>query len=330
MNANRFCAAVLALVISCGAINTMSYYSPEVNLIATAEQNHTEVVENGVIYYVYDEYAEVGRQKADEIKGNIVISEKVGGMPVTAIGLGAFANCANLRSINIPDSVKNIKSASFAKCINLNTITIPDSVISIEQSAFWMCDKLNSITILNKECEIWDDASTISNCPSHVGDWDTGTINDNFTGTIYGYKGSTAEAYARRYDYKFEALKDVPKITSTVTTVTTVTTITSTETTTFTLPVPVGNVSFGDSNGDGAINAVDATYILQLYVAMAVKKIEMVKLDTVTKQGILYSDVNRDGAVNAVDASYVLSYYAYFSTNSLESKLTFEEFMKHH
>ena len=55
------------------------------------------------------------------------------------------------------------------------------------------CDNLASITILSKNAEI---AGNISDMLFTIPD----------TATIYGYRGSTAEAYAEWYDRTFVAL----------------------------------------------------------------------------------------------------------------------------
>ena len=48
------------------------------------------------------------------------------------IGENAFANCFNLTSINIPNSIKKINTCTFFLCTKLTSITIPDSITSIE------------------------------------------------------------------------------------------------------------------------------------------------------------------------------------------------------
>ena len=56
------------------------------------------------------------------------------------------------------------------------------------------------MTIINPECVIYDSASTISNKKDYF------TSEYEFTGTIYGYTGSTAQAYAEKYGRAFAAL----------------------------------------------------------------------------------------------------------------------------
>lgn len=117
--------------------------------------------------------------------------------------------------------VKSIRSYAFYECSGLTDVNIPESVKYISKAAFGKCSNLKSITINNPECQIFDDAYTISNSTA---DMETG-----FSGTIYGYTGSTAQTYAEKYGYNFVSL-DEPEVTTTAVTTditTTYTTITT-------------------------------------------------------------------------------------------------------
>lgn len=78
------------------------------------------------------------------------------------------------------------------------------------------------------------------------------------------------------------------------------------------------DTSLGDLDGDGLINAVDATSIL----------IEYAKLSTGGQSGLsakqkLTVDTNRDGIVDAVDATSILIYYAHISTGGTSEAFDF-------
>lgn len=75
------------------------------------------------------------------------IKSEIDGIPVTSIGRGAFAGCAFMTSLKIPDSILSIDESAFYSCSGLSTINIPSSVVSIGKGAFQDCTKVKEITI---------------------------------------------------------------------------------------------------------------------------------------------------------------------------------------
>lgn len=78
-------------------------------------------------------------------------------------------------------------------------------------------------------------------------------------------------------------------------------------------------VSLGDADGDGKVDASDATSILVNYSILSTGG-ELELAETLLKA----ADVNEDGKIDSSDASYALQYYSYTSTGGLE---TIEEFL---
>ena len=66
---------------------------------------------------------------------------------VTCIGNKAFKECKNLQQINIPDSVTCIGDEAFGFCRSLKEINIPTSVNCIGDYAFYRCENLKEINI---------------------------------------------------------------------------------------------------------------------------------------------------------------------------------------
>ena len=75
------------------------------------------------------------------------IPKTIDGKTVTKIGVSAFEDCTNFKSITIPDSVTEIGWNAFSGCKRLISITIPDSVTWIGSCAFQDCARLTSITL---------------------------------------------------------------------------------------------------------------------------------------------------------------------------------------
>ena len=178
---------------------------------------------------------------------------------VTSIGRLAFSECTNLTSAAIPESVTSIGAGAFRDCTRLTSVTIPESVTSIGVGAFYCCTHLTAVTILNPKCGIGDSIYTFSN------DYDNG--NDLFTGTIYGYAGSTAPEYAEKYRRRFEVISSTP-----------------------TEPAP------GDVNGDGTADIMDCIALNKFLVGAGSLN------DTQRKA----ADLTGDGNITADDSLALL------------------------
>ena len=66
---------------------------------------------------------------------------------VTVILENGFANCQNLVTISIPDSIIEIRDSGFKNCINLTDVELPANLESIGKFAFNKCKSLSNITI---------------------------------------------------------------------------------------------------------------------------------------------------------------------------------------
>ncbi len=94
-----------------------------------------------------------------------------------------------IRAVSLPDGLTNVGQYAFGECTALSSVVIPESVTLIESDAFYGCSGLESIEIQNPACEI---------CCGQSGP--EGVM------TVYGYTGSTAEAYASDCGYLFSSL----------------------------------------------------------------------------------------------------------------------------
>lgn len=170
-------------------------------------------------------------------------------LPEKLVSLNGFSGCTGLTSISIPASVTEIGSSAFSGCTGFTEFTVPENVKKIGSSAFAKCKNLKSITIENPSCEIYDDVKTIYG--SYDYDTAVGNYRYNWDGTIYGYAGSTAEAYAKKYGWNFAVIGSTP---------------TQPDTPAQTPPLAPAGSYYGDVDGDGEITAADAQNVLMYAV----------------------------------------------------------------
>ncbi len=106
---------------------------------------------------------------------------------VKTVSAYAFADADHLESVTIGSAVTTIGANAFMDCDSLATVNIPSTVTTIGAQAFYECDSLEKATINSKTV-------TINGDPFYE-------TADNFV--IYGYEGSTAEAFANEKLYTF-------------------------------------------------------------------------------------------------------------------------------
>ena len=201
-----------------------------------------------------------------------------------SIGGEAFYHCDKLKEIRIPDSVVNIYSEAFESCgalsnvmlssslekidyhafrwTNTKEIVIPESVKEIGVGAFEEAVHLSEVCVLSRDCDIYPNEVNFSNGYS----WqDKANV---LNAVIYGWEGSTIQAYAEEFGYGFVSMKygdvDFDSNINALDASLVLSEYSSTST---------GNDSLlsnpqkiiSDTDLDGNINALDASYILSYY-----------------------------------------------------------------
>lgn len=77
----------------------------------------------------------------------VVIPAAIQGVPVRAIGQGAFNQNSALTRVTLPESVTHINTNAFYFCENLTELTLPKNLESIDPFAFFNCTSLKELTI---------------------------------------------------------------------------------------------------------------------------------------------------------------------------------------
>ncbi len=188
---------------------------------------------------------------------------------VTAIGAYAFDMCADLKSVTLPDSVTAIGHSAFENCPALTAIVLPEGLTAIEKYTFMRCTALESVAIPKSVTEIGQAAFS-----------KTGLKTVYYGGSEADWKGVAVDAEGNDelrnatfvYNYTPSESSDPSDPSD---------------------PSRPTRKMRGDLNGDGVINAMDATRILLSLVGK-------VKVDPAV------ADINGDGTVNAMDATLIL------------------------
>ncbi len=111
------------------------------------------ILENGVRYLLdqASNTASVVASADGEYKGNVVIAPKVchgeETFTVMFIAEKAFAQCKELRSVDIPNTMECIGWYAFHVCTGLTAIHIPGSIKDMGWGAFEGCTNLSAVTI---------------------------------------------------------------------------------------------------------------------------------------------------------------------------------------
>ena len=108
---------------------------------------------------------------------------------VTNIGMYAFSCCSKLENITIPKGVSSISIGTFYQCTALKEMIIPYTVNIVNEDAFDGCKNLTSLTIYNRNCSLKSNSIGKST-------------------TIYGFSGSTAEAYSKSNGNSFVSIDE--------------------------------------------------------------------------------------------------------------------------
>ncbi len=267
---------------------------------------------------------------------------------VETIGECAYKGCKsiNFNQLTIPESVKSIGSQAFADCDMLYSVKAPKLVEYQNYGIFLNCNNLSEVEFSIENCNdhlplslsevlfsspVFDEAdgkkqliSETVNIPKAfqtavISDGDTlgsnlfkkfdapvnivvpdsliafydDAFNECKGAVLICKEGSPAEGFAKEHGIKTSDMATPHNVTP--------------------------DYVHGDVNGDGKIDAMDASITLYNYALASTGHDYELNSEQLTA-----ADANNDGKVDAVDASAILTYYAYSSANG---KSSFDEFM---
>ncbi|MBR6967055.1 MAG: leucine-rich repeat protein [Ruminococcus sp.] len=210
---------------------------------------------------------------------------------VTVIEDNAFSGCLSLTEIDVPDTVTKLGAGCFMSCTSLKRVHLGSSLTAVPDSCFYSCTALSDISIPDNITSVGSDAfyscAAVSGIyfPASVTAFGKDSVgrrydirSDSSAGiadfVIRGEAGSAAEKYAKENNIAFKT----------------------------------GRQQKGDVNGDGYIDAVDASDVLAEYA-----RLSSGGDSGFTETQRSCADYNGDGFTDAVDASEILAKYAALS-----------------
>ncbi len=296
MKMNRLAAAMCAALMLTAAVPVVTMME-EVTIIAKASYA-SDLTDDGYGYWIKEDDT-VSITYYNGTDTEYLIPSEIDGLPVSDIAPEAFKNC-NVTSVTIPEGVKLIGSQSFMTCSFLTSVTILEGVTVIGAWAFSGCEKLEYVSIPASMDSICDFAFlgckslTHLKIPEGVTEIDYGAFADctSLSSLILpksvttieeeafsGCTSLTLSVYKDSYAHKYAETNSIPYV------------------------LIGGDATLGDVNGDGSVDATDASDIL---VASTEKAVGHENALTEAQQKA--ADVNKDGQFDAVDASYILIY----------------------
>ena len=88
--------------------------------------------------------------------GVLCIPDRIGGLPVTAVGEAALSGNPDLRTLILPPGIVSIGDRSFSNCQALQTVYLPETLSSIGTDCFAGCDAFSDLRILQSYAKIYD------------------------------------------------------------------------------------------------------------------------------------------------------------------------------
>ena len=300
------------------------YDLPDVPADDSTNEMGTVLTEGNFTYQLYTDHAVLTAYTGED--AFVSVPEEADGLPVTAIkgafagntavqlvdlpktvtaisygtgGIGAFEDCTALQAVSML-LTSRVEYYSFRNCSALQTATLPQTVTLIGAGAFAACTRLSRLNVYSSDCTF----GAASAVPAAT--------------VLYGYAGSTAQAYAEKYDRTFLTFGTVTTTTTAATTETTTTTTQTTTTTTTTQTTSTTRTTtrttsdsttttttaatttageillpeVGDCNNDGVCR-VDDLVLLNQYLLGSVQGSEVQRTAM---------DCNADGTVDSKDS----------------------------
>ncbi len=127
--------------------------------------------------------------------GNITVPGVITGLPVTAIGFGAFYERTDVTGVTLPNSVTLIDQSAFSYCGNLTNVNLGSGVLDIRPLSFAWCSNLTSIAIPASTISIEFDAFAGSSRLAEINVAPLNSVYSSLDGVLFDKSQTTLIFY---------------------------------------------------------------------------------------------------------------------------------------
>lgn len=152
MNIKKIIAGILSCCVIGGVLPYVPVISENTAITANAVLNY------GNLTYEIKDSSYISIKSFDNTTFTVNIPSEIEDLPVTEIAGDAFKNASLLESVTIPEGVTSIGNSAFYNCSSLKSISLPSTLTTIGSSAFKMCISLEEIDIPKKVTSIGSSA----------------------------------------------------------------------------------------------------------------------------------------------------------------------------
>lgn len=139
-------------------IEENAFTGNKIESIEIDSENKSYVVENGIL--MDKDKTVLLAYAAGSAAEEVTIPDTI-----TAIPSGVFSKCSNIKTVNIPSSVKNIATFAFMGS-GITTMKLPEGVEEIGQGVFWQCKNLETLELPESLTNICNPETICQGCTS--------------------------------------------------------------------------------------------------------------------------------------------------------------------
>lgn len=160
--------------------------------------------------------ANVTKIETSAFAENAYLTSFTAGSKLTEIGSSAFRKCTSLKTVNLNSGLSIIDYSAFTGCVSLTTINIPETVKTLGSFAFSDCVNLTSMRLGNAIASIggfaFDGCTSLKTLYMPYGVKEIGSyaVNDAKNVTVYVYKGTYGETWAKENNVNYKTMTFAP------------------------------------------------------------------------------------------------------------------------